>query len=150
MASARKRVKRDDDVAADHGPFDRPGAMPGRGGLRRIWKSLGYSLAGVAHGGRTEPAIQQEFFIAAVGFGLSFIVATSPWVWVALNASLLFVLTIECLNTALERLCNHVMPDPHDDIRVTKDMGSAAVFFALLLAGVVWLAALLARFGLVG
>jgi diacylglycerol kinase len=35
----------------------------------------------------------------------------------------------------------------HTAIRVTKDLGSAAVFFAILLAALVWIAALLARFG---
>jgi diacylglycerol kinase (ATP) len=40
-----------------------------------------------------------------------------------------------------------VQPELHAAIRVTKDLGSAAVFFAILLAGLVWIAALLARFG---
>jgi diacylglycerol kinase (ATP) len=66
---------------------------------------------------------------------------------VALIGSLLFLLAVEFLNTAIERLCNHVQPELHTAIRVTKDLGSAAVFFAILLAGLIWVAALLARFG---
>jgi len=65
---------------------------------------------------------------------------------VALIASLLFVLSVEFMNTAIERLCNHIQPGKHEAIRITKDLASAAMFFALTLAGIVWLAALWARF----
>jgi diacylglycerol kinase (ATP) len=77
---------------------------------------------------------------------LSFFVAQDVWTWVALVASLLFVLSIEFLNTAIERLCNHIQPDKHEAIRITKDLASAGVFFSLLLAAVVWGAALWTRF----
>jgi diacylglycerol kinase (ATP) len=56
------------------------------------------------------------------------------------------VLSIEFLNTAIERLCNHIQPDKHEAIRITKDLASAAVFFSLALAALVWIAALWARF----
>jgi diacylglycerol kinase (ATP) len=62
----------------------------------------------------------------------------------------LFVLAVEFLNTAVERLCNHVTPEHHEAIRVTKDLASAAVFFALVLAGLVWVTALLDRLDVVG
>jgi diacylglycerol kinase (ATP) len=67
--------------------------------------------------------------------------------WVALVGSLLLLLAIEFLNTAIERLCDHIQPEKHDAIRITKDLGSAAVFFAILLAGLIWTAALLDRLG---
>jgi diacylglycerol kinase (ATP) len=57
---------------------------------------------------------------------------------------------VEFLNTAVERLCNHVTPELNEAIRVTKDLASTAVFFALVLAGLVWVVALLHRFGIVG
>ena len=66
----------------------------------------------------------------------------------ALIASLLLVLSIEFLNTAVERLCNHIQPEKHDAIRITKDLASAGVFFALLLVALVWIAAAVARFAL--
>jgi diacylglycerol kinase (ATP) len=67
---------------------------------------------------------------------------------VALIASLLLVLSIEFLNTAVERLCNHIQPEKHDAIRITKDLASAGVFFALLLVALVWIAAAVSRFAL--
>ena len=122
-------------------------ALPGRGGIARIWAALWNTVGGLREGLSTEAAIKQEVAIAIVALPLSFFVATNIWIWVALVGSLLFLLAVEFLNTAMERLCNHVQPELHTAIRVTKDLGSAAVFFAILLAGLIWIAALLARFG---
>jgi diacylglycerol kinase (ATP) len=121
--------------------------MPGRGGIARIIAAFRNTVGGLREGLSTEAAIKQEVAIACIAVPLSFFIAEDLWTWVALIASLLFVLAIEFLNTAIERLCNHIQPDQHDAIRITKDLGSAAVFFALALAGLVWLVAALDRFG---
>ena len=68
--------------------------------------------------------------ILAAALPVAYFLATGLWVFVAMIASLLFLLAVEFLNTAIERLCNHVQPDLHDAIKVTKDLGSAAVMFA--------------------
>ncbi len=125
-------------------------ALPGRGGLSRIAASAMNSIRGLREGLLTEAAVKQEVAIAIVLLPASFFVATSAWVWLALVVSVLFVLVVEFLNTAVERLCNHVTPELHDNIRVTKDLASTAVFFALCLAGLVWIVALLDRFGAIG
>ena len=133
-----------------YGNRTRRAALPGRGGLRRIWESVNNSWRGLREGLTTEAAVKQEVALAALFLPLSVLVATSLWIWVALVASLLFVLAVEFLNTAIERLCNHVTPERHEAIRVTKDLASAGVLFALLLAGVIWLAAILERLGIIG
>ena len=84
--------------------------------------------------------------IACLLVPLSFFIARDLWTWAALIGSLLFVLSIEFLNTAIERLCNHIQPDRHEAIRITKDLASAGVFFSLALAALVWIVALWARF----
>jgi diacylglycerol kinase (ATP) len=121
-------------------------ALPGRGGLARIWAALWNSVSGLREGLSTEAAIKQEAAIALIALPVSFVVAMDVWTWVALMGSLLFLLTVEFLNTAIERLCNHVQPELHAAIKVTKDLGSAAVLFAIALTAVIWIAALLARF----
>lgn len=131
------------------GNLRRSVATPGWGGIARIVSATANSLRGVRDAWATEAAIRQEMVLAALLAPLSFFVAANAWVWTALVASLLFVLAVEFLNTALERLCNHVTPERHEAIRITKDFGSAAVFFALVLAGLVWGVAVLTRFGLV-
>ena len=121
-------------------------ALPGKGGLARIAAAFWNSLRGLQEGLGTESAIKQEVAIACLLVPLSFFVANDVWTWVALIASLLFVLSVEFMNTAIERLCNHIQPGRHEAIRITKDLASTAVFFSLLLAALVWLAALWARF----
>ncbi len=136
--------------SAVRGNAERQHALPGRGGLVRIAKSALNSFRGLREGLQTEAAVKQEVAIAVVALPLSFVVATTVWIWLALAASVLLVLTVEFMNTAVERLCNHVTPERHEAIRVTKDLASTAVFFALMLAGLVWGVALLTRFGLIG
>ncbi len=132
----------------DHdAPTRRQSAVPGRGGITRITSAFWNTVAGLREGLTTEAAIKQEAAVACIALPLSFFIAQDVWTWVALVASLLFVLSVEFLNTALERLCNHIQPDQHDAIRIIKDLASAGVFFALALAGLVWVAAILVRFG---
>ncbi len=120
-------------------------AVPNEG-LDRIWRAFLNSMRGLQEGLLTELAIRQEMAIAALGLVLSFFVARDIWTWMALVGSMLLVLSAEFLNTAIERLCDHVHPDKHEAIRITKDLASAGVFFALVLCGLVWLAALWTRF----
>lgn len=122
-------------------------ALPGRGGLARIGAAVRHTIGGLREGLSTEAAIKQEIAVALVALPLSFFVATNLWVWVALVGSLLLLLATEFLNTAIERLCNHIQPKQHDAIKVTKDLASAGVFFAIALVALIWIAALLARFG---
>jgi diacylglycerol kinase (ATP) len=127
-----------------------PHALPGKGGVARVMGAALNSLRGLREGLATEAAVKQEIALALVALPLSFLVARTVWVWLALVASLLFVLTVEFLNTAIERLCNHVTPERHEAIRVTKDLASTGVFFALVLTGLVWVVALLDRIGWIG
>lgn len=136
--------------SAVYGNRQRQNALPGRGGLVRVVNAALNSLRGVREGLLTEAAVKQEVALVIAALPLSFVVTTNVWIWLALVSSVLFVLAIEFLNTAVERLCNHVTPEHHEAIRVTKDLASAAVFFALLMAGLVWLVALLDRVDLIG
>jgi len=148
MEARSRRPKRPadedtDSAATRQGP---PSVNSGRGGISRIWAAFWNSLGGLQEGLSTESAIKQEVALACLLIPLSFFVARDLWTWVALVGSLLFVLSVEFLNTAIERLCNHIQPGRHEAIRITKDLASAGVFFSLVLCGLVWIAALWARF----
>lgn len=125
-------------------------AKPGADGLSRIVAAAANSANGLKQGFASEAAIRQELALLALALPVSFFIASSFWVGVALIASLLVVLMAEFLNTAVENLCDHVTPQEHEAIGVTKDLASAGVFFSLLLAGLVWLAAIAERLGLIG
>lgn len=117
----------------------------GRTGIDRVLHAAGYSLEGLRAAYRNESAFRQEFWLAAVMLPLAFWLGRS-WVEVALLAgSVLLVLIVELLNSAVEATVDRVSFELHDLSKRAKDFGSAAVMLALLLAGGVWGAALWQR-----
>jgi diacylglycerol kinase (ATP) len=116
--------------------------------VKRLTNATQNSLRGLADGFKTEPALRDEaiLFVAAVPLGL--LVAPSAAWYVAMIGALIVVLAVEFLNTAIEKLADHVTPEQNTDIRRIKDFGSAAVFCSLCLAGLIWFTALLVRCGL--
>nr|WP_236635176.1 diacylglycerol kinase [Rhodoferax sp. TS-BS-61-7] len=116
-----------------------------RTGLNRVWHALGYSLAGL-RAGWGETAFRQECIAAFVLVPLSFWLGQT-WVEVALLAgSVLLLMVVELLNTAIETAIDRVGPEWHDLSKRAKDMGSAAVLLSLLVCAGIWLAALGQRF----
>ena len=117
--------------------------------MKRLFSATKNSLRGLADGIKTEAAVREEaiVFVLAVPVGI-FIAPSVAW-YVAMIAALLVVFAVEFLNTAIEKLSDHVTPEQHRDIGRIKDFGSSAVFCALALAALVWLAALALRVGLV-
>ena len=106
------------------------------------------SIRGFAFAAKSERSVRQELVVLAVAVPSALLVSQDLWVRVALMASLLGLLTVELLNTAVEKLCDHVTPERHPRIGIVKDLGSAAVFCMLVLALLVWGAALLQAAGL--
>ena len=116
-----------------------------RTGLNRVWHAFGYSLAGL-RAGWGETAFRQECIAAFVLVPLSFWLGRT-WVEVALLAgSVLLLMVVELLNTAIETAIDRVGPEWHDLSKRAKDMGSAAVLLSLLVCAGIWLAALGQRF----
>jgi diacylglycerol kinase (ATP) len=116
-----------------------------RTGLARVWHATGYSLQGL-RAGWGETAFRQEAIAALVLLPTAFWLGEG-WVQVALLAgSVLLVMIVELLNTAIETVVDRISPDWHDLSKRAKDVGSAAVLLALLLALGVWTAAIVERF----
>ncbi|GJD79627.1 diacylglycerol kinase [Methylobacterium gregans] len=103
------------------------------------------SWRGLRHGARTERAVRQELALLALGVPVALMLGASLWVKVALIASLLLMLAAEFLNTALEKLCDHLHPGRHPAIGTVKDLASAGAFLAQMIAALVWIAALIER-----
>jgi diacylglycerol kinase (ATP) len=91
---------------------------------------------------RSEVAFREELVALVLAVPLAFVVAPDMWRRLALIAAILFLVIVELLNTAIEKLADHVTPALHPGIRRIKDMGSAAVGVALLLVAVIWLVAI--------
>jgi diacylglycerol kinase (ATP) len=114
--------------------------------MTRLWKAFINTLNGLGWALRYEQAVREEFVALALGLPASFFVAPSLGWWLALVGSLLALIVVELLNTAVEKLSDHVTPEHSQAIKVVKDLGSAAVFFALLVAFAIWAAAVWVRF----
>ncbi|HMA10212.1 MAG TPA: diacylglycerol kinase [Ramlibacter sp.] len=116
-----------------------------RSGASRIWHAAGFSYAGL-RAGWEETAFRQETLAAVVLVPLAFWLGRG-WVEIALLAgSVLFVMTVELLNTAIEAAIDRVGPEWHALSKRAKDMGSAAVLLSVLLCSGIWVAALYQRF----
>lgn len=116
-----------------------------RTGLNRVWHAAGYSLAGL-RAGWGETAFRQEAIAAVFLVPLAFWLGRT-WVEVALLAgSIIALMVVELLNTAVETAIDRIGPEWHDLSKRAKDMGSAAVLLSLLLAAGIWAAAAYARF----
>jgi diacylglycerol kinase (ATP) len=76
-------------------------------------------------------------------------VATDGWKRFLLIGVLVFVMVVELLNTSIEKLADRVNREIDPQIGRVKDIGSAAVGLALIVAGVGWLLALAERLGFI-
>jgi diacylglycerol kinase (ATP) len=112
-----------------------------RTGFNRLWHATGYSLAGL-RAGWNEAAFRLETCLAIVFVPLAFFVGRT-WIEVALLAgSLVLLMIVELLNTAVEAAIDRIGPERHELSGRAKDMGSAAVFLTTLLAAGIWAAGL--------
>jgi diacylglycerol kinase (ATP) len=116
--------------------------------VKRLFSATLNSLRGLAYGIRHEAALREEAILLVVGLMLGVAAAPSVAWYVAMVGSLLVLLAVELLNTAIEKLADYVTRERHAEIRKIKDFGSAAVFCALCLVGLIWLAAFALRVGL--
>ena len=98
---------------------------------------------------RSEQAIREEVFALVVSVPVAWFVAATTMRAVELVCSVAFVLVVELLNTAVEKLADRLTLDHDRQIGLVKDMGSAAVGVALLMAAAFWIVAILERTGLV-
>ena len=117
-------------------------AFKSRGGLKRVWHATSYSLAGLRAAIRHEAAFRQEL---ALGVPLLLLVpwlAPGRWQALMMAGSVVAVLVVELLNSALEALADAVSVEHHPLLGRSKDLGSAAVMLCLIFAVAVWVVAL--------
>ena len=109
-----------------------------RSGLARIWRALGYSLAGLRSAWSGEPAFRQEIALAAVLVPVAVLLPATLTQKALLVGTILLVLVTELLNSAVESAVDRISLEDHALAGRAKDLGSAAVFVALANVGIVW------------
>jgi diacylglycerol kinase (ATP) len=111
----------------------------GKTGLRRLINATGYSLSGLAEAARHEDAFRQELALAVVLVPLGLWLGASGAERALLVGSVILVLIVELLNSAVEATVDRVSLEDHDLARRAKDIGSAAVMLSLVNAAAIWL-----------
>ena len=122
-----------------HEPMEPPGKSRPSVAPARIWNAFGYSLQGLAGAWKTEGAIRQEAVVAIV------LIPVALWVQglaaierVMLIGSVLLVIVVELMNSAMEAAVDRIGPERHPLSKKAKDTGSAAVLVAIVIALMTW------------
>lgn len=112
-------------------------------GIRRIINAIGFSYAGLISAFKNEAAFRQELLLVAI------LVPVACWLdqgiveKVLLISSLLLVLIVELINSAIESAIDRIGIKQHELSARAKDIASAAVFLALLNAFFIWVSLLI-------
>jgi len=113
---------------------------PGQTGFKRIVNASIYSWQGLKAAFQHEAAFRQELFLCLLLIPIAFFLATNAIELAILIASLFLILICEIINSAIEAVVVRHGDEIHSLAGRAKDMGSAAVFLALLNASICWLA----------
>ena len=116
---------------------------PIAGEIKRLFCALQYSAAGFKAAFRNEAAFRTELLAAAVLIPLGFWLGASGVEKALLVGAILLILIVELLNSAVETVVDRVSTERHELAGRAKDLGSAAVFVALVNASIVWTLVLL-------
>lgn len=113
--------------------------LKGKKGLRRLVNATRYSMQGFKAAYRHEAAFREETLVSCLLIPLAILLPISWFETAVLISSILLVLLAEIFNSALEAVVDRIGPELHPLSGRAKDMGSAAVFLALIIAVVLWL-----------
>ena len=111
-------------------------------GYRRIWSAAHYSLKGLRGVWKREAAFRQEVCGATMLLPVMFMAGVTTYERCALLLSVVFVLVVELLNSAIEAVVDLMSPGHHPLAALAKDAGSAAVLLSLAGASTVWVSIL--------
>ncbi|CAI06938.1 diacylglycerol kinase [Aromatoleum aromaticum] len=119
-------------------PDTRKSPFKGKTGLMRIWNAFRYSFAGLRAAFEHEDAFRQECLLAAVLIPLALFMPTGGAGKALLVGSVLLLLIVELVNSAIEATVDRVSLEHHLLAKRAKDIGSAAVLLALVNLAIVW------------
>ena len=115
--------------------------------MLRLWRATVNTRNGLAFAIRSEQAVREELVGLVISIPLAWLIGATTMRRVELVAAVVLVLVVELLNTAIEKLADRLTTAHDPQIGRVKDMGSAAVGVALVMAGLFWLFAIAERIG---
>ena len=116
-------------------------------GLTRIIKAAGYSYKGLSAAWQHEAAFRQELVVTLLAIILAVWLDVGAIARILLIGSVALVMIVEILNSAIEAVVDRICSEHHELSGRAKDMGSAAVSLAIVLALFVWGTVLWQHFG---
>ncbi|MBE9062098.1 diacylglycerol kinase [cf. Phormidesmis sp. LEGE 11477] len=111
--------------------------------MKRLWSAFLNSVDGLAAAWRDEAAFRQEAIAAVLLIPLAILIAPDTVSMALLISSVLIVLAVELINTAVESAIDRIGLHRDDLAKKAKDTASAAVLVALINALIVWIVVLL-------
>lgn len=111
--------------------------------LGKLYNSFKYSLSGICLAYKQESSIRIEALLLLPLIVISIWFAKDGQTLLLLLAPIFVIFALELLNTAIEAVCNMYTRSHHEQIRLAKDCGSAAVFVAIVWLIVTWLTLLM-------
>ncbi len=119
-------------------PTHEESPFKGKTGMRRLVNAFGYSMDGFKAAYQHEDAFRQEVWLSLVLIPLAFYLEAEALHRILMVGSVLLVMIVELLNSAVEAVVDRVSIERHTLAKRAKDIGSAAVLLALINLGVVW------------
>ena len=104
----------------------------------RLFKAVGYSISGIKAAIQSEIAFKQEVIMCMVLIPVACMLSISLLSKALLISSLLLILIVELMNTAIETVVDRISVESHPLSKKAKDVGSAAVLLSLINAVTVW------------
>jgi diacylglycerol kinase (ATP) len=117
--------------------------------LKRLYLATINSWSGLRAAARSDAAVREELIVILLAMPAAYLIAVTTARAIELVLVLMLLLAVELLNTAIEKLADRLTRDHDEQIGRVKDMGSAAVGVALLMAGSLWIFAIAGRLGIV-
>ena len=117
-------------------------AKTGATGITRIINAAGYSWLGFKAAYKNEAAFRQELWLCILLIPVALYFGETLMDKAILISSLLFVLIVELLNSAIEAVVDRIGDEVHELSGRAKDMGSTAVFIAISMAVIIWIGVL--------
>ncbi|MDY7537780.1 diacylglycerol kinase [Undibacterium sp. RTI2.1] len=117
-----------------------------KSGLKRIFSAFFYSIDGFKSAWKNEHAFRQELVLVVIGIVVALALPVSSFEKLMMIASLLLILVVELINSAIEAVVDRVSLERHTLSKNAKDFGSAAVLLTFLISVGTWGVVLFNRF----
>jgi len=107
--------------------------------IQKIIQSFSYALNGIWQAFKSEVNLKIHFLVSLCVILAGFLLHISSLEWLTIIICIAFVITIELLNTAIEKLANIIEPNRNKEIGLVKDIAAGAVLFSAIGTAVIGL-----------